>query len=168
MVKIAKTTETVTIPRAEYETLRTENESLEKQVAWFMELLQLSKRHQFGASSEKATAQTSNVQLNLFNEAETTAEPAVEEPAIEEVKAHKRKKSRKAVDRFPPDLPVETIEHRLHDDECVCPDCGGALHEMKQEVREELKLVPAKAVMSAMYKVFMRVGTAKRITTMCQ
>ena len=41
------------------------------------------------------------------------------------------------------DLPVETIEYRLPPEEQVCPNCGGPLHEMSTEVRQELKVIPA-------------------------
>ena len=57
-----------------------------------------------------------------------------------------RKKTRTAADRLPPDLPVEVIEHELPEDERNCPDCGNPLHAMGRETREELKLIPAKAV----------------------
>ena len=40
-------------------------------------------------------------------------------------------------------LPVETIEYRLSDEEQVCSCCGGNLHEMSTEVRQELKYIPA-------------------------
>jgi len=36
------------------------------------------------------------------------------------------------------------IEYRLPEEEQVCPCCGGKLHEMSTEVREELKIIPAK------------------------
>ncbi|OIQ57531.1 transposase IS66 family protein [Moorella thermoacetica] len=41
------------------------------------------------------------------------------------------------------DLPVEIVEHRLPAEEQVCPACGGPLHEMSTEVRQELKIIPA-------------------------
>ena len=40
-------------------------------------------------------------------------------------------------------LPVETIEYRLSEEEQVCSCCGGNLHEMSTEVRQELKYIPA-------------------------
>ena len=40
-------------------------------------------------------------------------------------------------------LPVETIEYRLSEEEQVCSCCGGKLHEMSTEVRQELKYIPA-------------------------
>jgi len=44
------------------------------------------------------------------------------------------------------DLPVEVIEHTLPIEERVCPNCGGEMHEMSVEVRQELKLIPAQAI----------------------
>jgi transposase len=44
------------------------------------------------------------------------------------------------------DLPVETVEYTIPEDERVCPDCAGTLTEMSTQVRRELKLVPAQVV----------------------
>jgi transposase len=115
---------------------------LERQVQWFMEQIRLAKRRQFGASSE----QTNAFQLNLFNEAEATADLSKPEPSLTEVKAHYRKRTRLTTDKLPEDLPVEIIEHELPESERVCPDCGGELHTMGRETREELRIIPAKAV----------------------
>jgi transposase len=127
--------ETVTIPKAEYE-------SLKQQVAWLMGQLKLSKHRQYGISSEKSEYD----QLGLFDEAEATACISDAEPGLEEVKAYRRKKSRDAAERLPSDLPVEVIEHELPTDQQVCPKCSGHLHVMGRETREELKIIPAKAV----------------------
>jgi transposase len=40
-------------------------------------------------------------------------------------------------------LPEETIEYRLTDHDQVCSCCGGKLHEMSKEIRQELKYIPA-------------------------
>ena len=44
-------------------------------------------------------------------------------------------------------MPVEVILHELPEEKRVCPDCGCPLHKMGEEVREELKIIPAKAVL---------------------
>ena len=124
------------------EELTAENERLRHQVQWLMEQFRLAKHKQFGAPSE----QTNLNQLNLFNEAEQTAALTVPEPEITEVKAHYRKKTRLTTDKLPEDLPVEIIEHELPEENRICPDCGCALHKMGEDVREELKIIPAKAV----------------------
>jgi len=133
MEKNTKPTETVTISKAEYE-------SMQQQIAWLMEQLKLSKKRQFGASSEKSEYD----QMNIFNEA--GADLSAPEPELAEIKAHQRKKSRGKADRLPPDLPVEIVEHELPEAERLCPDCDSAMHVMGRETRDELKLIPAKAV----------------------
>jgi transposase len=136
MKKMPIKEDNVTIPRAEYELMKS-------QIQYLMEQLKLSKHREFGASSEKSEYD----QLNLFNEAEVYAESLAVEPALTEVEKHYRKKRREAKDRLPEDLPVEVIEHRLPDNEQDCPACDGVLHVMgKEVVRRDLKLIPATAV----------------------
>jgi len=106
-----------------------------------MEQLKLSKHRQFGASSEKSVYD----QISLFNEAETTADVNIVEPELTEVAKHYRKRKRTANDRLPDDLPIEVIEHDLPADEQICPECGGDLHVMGRETRQELVLIPAQA-----------------------
>ena len=115
---------------------------LEQQVQWFMSQIRLAKHKQFGVSSE----QTNALQINLFNETESTVDFDASEPLLTKVKACSRKRTRLTTDKLPEDLPVEVIEHELPEDERVCPDCSGALHTMGREIREELKFIPAKAV----------------------
>ena len=115
---------------------------LEQQIKWLMSQIRLAKHKQFGVSSE----QTNVEQMNLFNEAEVAADPADPEPSLSEVKAHYRKRTRLTTDKLPEDLPVEIIEYELPEAGRVCPDCGGKLHTMGRETREELRIIPAKAV----------------------
>jgi transposase len=115
---------------------------LEQQIKWFISQIRLSKHKQFGASSEQTNAN----QMSIFNEAESNAELAVPEPKLTEVKAHYRKRTRLTTDKLPEDLPIEIIEHELPPKEQVCPDCGSELHTMGKETREELKIIPAKAI----------------------
>ncbi len=124
------------------EELTAENERLRHQVQWLMEQFRLANHKQFGASSE----QTDLNQLYLFNEAEQAADLTAPEPGITEVKAHYRKKTRLTTDKLPEDLPVEIIEHELPNEMRICPDCGCTLHKMGEDIREELKIIPAKAV----------------------
>lgn len=117
---------------------------LEQQVAWFMSQIRLAKHKQFGASSE----QTDGIQLLIFNEAESNADMTVPEPKLAEVKAHYRKRTRLTTDKLPKDLPVEVIEHTLPAEDCICPNCSSQLHTMGRETREELKVIPAKAIIT--------------------
>ncbi len=122
--------------------LTAENEHLHQQIQWLMAQIRLSKHQQFGVSSE----QTNTDQMCLFNEAEASADLSAPEPELSEVKKHYRKKTRLTTDKLPEDLPVEIIEHELSETERNCSDCGCELHRMGQETREELKIIPAKAV----------------------
>jgi transposase len=132
----------VSISRSEYETLKAQNAELTGQVNWLMEQMRLVRQKRFGASSEKSEYE----QLNLFNEVEVTADEKVAEPELAEVQAHHRKKAKESGDKLPADLPVEIVEHFLPEDQQICPSCGSQLHIMGKEIRRELKIVPAKAV----------------------
>ncbi|WP_036581430.1 IS66 family transposase [Paenibacillus darwinianus] len=111
---------------------------LSAKVKWYEEQFRLAQQKRFGTSSERSHPD----QLLLFNEAESEADPARDEPALETV-TYKRKKQQGKREAQLRDLPVETIEYRLPENDQVCPCCDGALHEMSTEVRAELKVTPA-------------------------
>ena len=139
------TTETVTISREEYDKLIAQNLEMQKQIKWLMDTIKLKNNKIFGSSSEKSNKEESD-QLSIFNEAEVESNLQVKEPELEEVKAHYRKKRTKK-DRLPEDLPVEEVEYTLPEEEQICPVCDEELHVIgKETVREELKIIPAKAV----------------------
>lgn len=127
----------------EIDELKRENEELRRQNEWLLAQLKLSKKRQFGASSEKS--EYDFAQLNLFNEAEACSDESVQEQELTEVKKHYRKRTRLTTDKLPEDLPVEVVEHKLPESEQVCPDCGNHLRVMGHESREELVLIPASA-----------------------
>ncbi|MBE3087913.1 MAG: IS66 family transposase, partial [Chloroflexi bacterium] len=121
--------------------LSEKNAQLEAKLQWFEEQFRLAKHRQFGASSEKTPAEQ---QALVFNEAEATAAPAPE-PTVETV-TYTRRKTKGRREAQLKDLPVETVTHRLPEDEQTCACCGGPLHELPEsmaEVRQELKIVPA-------------------------
>ncbi len=115
---------------------------LEQQLEWFMSQIRLAKHKQFDVSSEQSDV----AQPSIFNEAEANADMALPEPELAEVKAHYRKRTHLTTDKLPKDLPVEIIEYVLKDEDCICPKCSSEMHTMGKETREELKLIPAKAV----------------------
>ena len=140
-----KQEKTIEIPLHVYEDFLKQVEQiaeLKRQVEWLTEQFGLARHRQFGASSE----QTDDGRLCLFNEAEQTADLTAPEPEITEVKAHYRRKNRLTTDKLQEDLPVENVVHELPKARRVCPDCGHHLHKMGEEVREELKILPEKAV----------------------
>jgi transposase len=134
MGKIASTTENVA-------DLKNRIAELEALVKYYEGQFRLAKHRQFGASSEKSEYD----QLNLFNEAEATADVHATEPELVEIQKHYRKRTRLITDRLPEDLPVEVVEHDLPEDKQVCPQCGGDMHVMGREKRRELVIIPAQA-----------------------
>lgn len=116
----------------------TQIEQLEAKVRWFEEQFHLSRHKQFGASSERSIKE----QRHLFNEAEAIAEEGPVEEAVQTITYERKKPGRKPIPR---DLPIERIEYRLPEDKQNCEICGGPMHEMSEEVRHEVKLVPAQA-----------------------
>jgi transposase len=118
---------------------------LEALVKYYEEQFRLAKHKQFGASSEKSEYDVE--QINLFNEAEITADVKETEPELVEIeKQYRKRNKRPASERLPQDLPVEIIEYELESDGRLCAECGGELHVMGQQVRRELKIIPAQAV----------------------
>ena len=122
--------ETITISRAEYGELKSQNE-------WLMGRLRLLKKKQFGASSEQTKGQLDGQLSLLFNEAEAYAAPPGAQKTTQ-VAAHTRKQSGRVKDAVPDNIPVEVVEHRLNEEERVCPQCGELMREIGSEVRETL------------------------------
>lgn len=120
--------------------LEQRNAELTAKIAWYEEQFRLSKQRQFGKSSEKTPED--QIELPLFNEAEVCQNDQTEEPTFEEV-TYERKKTRRTRADTMKDLPIETIVYNLSPSEQVCSCCSGDLHEMKTEVRRELKVIPA-------------------------
>ena len=109
---------------------------------WYEEQQRLNAERRFCRSSEKQD----HGQLTFFNEAEVTVDSAKEEekeePTLEEVTYKRRKKNRSRKDNLE-NLPSETIEYKLKDDEKVCECCNGELHEMSKQTKQQLKIIPA-------------------------
>lgn len=136
----------VTISRAEYERFQAQSErisALEKQVEQLMEVLRLSRKKQFGSSSEKLSEDAYEQLSLLFNEAEAYL-PATEKKETTTVSAHTRqKRSSRLEEVLPEDVPVEVVEHRISAAELGCPSCGDEMVEIGKEVRRSLVMIPA-------------------------
>ena len=135
-------TEMVTIPRAEYEDLKAQNQ-------WLLEQLRVVKSKQFGSSSEKASEEVYGQFSLLFNEAEVYAEASekAEEPAIE-VRSHTRqRKSGKARDILPENAKVVEETHTLSEEERICPECGEVMQPIGTEVQEKIQIIPAQIIL---------------------
>lgn len=132
----------ITLSRAEYDALLAQNAELTNQVKWLMEQMRLARHKEYGPSSEKSKYDHED----LFNEPEATADMRFPEPELTEIQLHYRKKAKESKERMPADLPVERVEHFLPEEEQSCPECSSALHILGKDIRRELKLIPAKAV----------------------
>jgi len=119
--------------------LEQQNAELTVKLNWYQEQYRLSQIKRFGSSSE----QTHPDQLHIFNEAEVEAKPSSPEPQMQDVTGHRRKKQPGKREAQLENLPVEIIEYTLPPEEQVCACCGGDLHEMSTEVRQEIKVIPA-------------------------
>lgn len=117
--------------------------SLKVKIAWYEEQHRLSRLRRFGSSSEQTSPEQ---QALIFNEAEAVADAeAAEETQAEETITYNRRKNKAKglrADQLA-GLPTETIEYTLPPEEQVCSCCSNPLHKMSEEVRQELKVVPA-------------------------
>lgn len=139
--------EMVTISRAEYNefiSLKAQNAELSQQVNRLMEQIRLARQKRFGSSSEQVKFDVGKQLSLLFNEAEVFAIPEQPEPEKTAVAAHTRQKSSGSIEDILPDnVPVEIIEHRLPEEERLCPVCETVMQEIGKEVRRTLMIVPA-------------------------
>lgn len=96
----------------------------------------------FGPKSEKKPGVNPKQEL-LFNEAETFSDsPDKKQASVVATPAHK-KTGRKP---FPANLERHEILHELSKAERACPSCGAIRPEIGEERTEELRLIPAKAI----------------------
>ncbi len=130
-----KQTETVTISKAEYE-------NMQSQIDWLTERVRLLTKQRFGSSSEKITDEVTMNQIRMFNETEWTLDSAAKAEKTT-VKEYTRRRSGSVKDVIPEGTPVEKIEHRLSEEERICPECGTVMEEVGHEVRKTLIIVPA-------------------------
>lgn len=117
-----------------------QNSELAARLSWLEEQFRLNQQRMFGSSSEKTISNSD--QLELFNELEKEAQIDLEEPTLETI-TYNRKKKTGTREKLLKNLPVEIIEYHLPENEQVCSCCGGSLHEMSSETRQELKIIPA-------------------------
>jgi transposase len=94
-------------------------------------------RERFGASSEKLRGALELVLEDLEMQIAETVPAAVAPPApSSESQTTRRKPVRKPL---PPSLPREIVQHAAP---CACPQCGGALRPLGEDVTEVLEYVP--------------------------
>lgn len=137
-------TEMVTISRAEYE-------NMQAKIDWLTEQLLHAQRKVFGSSSEKADEAVMDQLSLIFNEAEAYADGAKKTEEKETVSVagynRQRKQSGSARDILPENAKEEVVEHRLSEEERLCPECGELMEEIGKEVVETVKVIPAQYIL---------------------
>ncbi len=97
-------------------------------------------RERFGASSEKLRGGIEQLELVLADLEEQIAEITLAEPEQPAPSTDSQISRRKPVRKpLPPSLPREIVEHAAP---CACPNCGGALRPLGDDVTEVLEYVP--------------------------
>lgn len=114
--------------------------NLETTVALYQEQARLVNQKKFGTSSEKFSGQTELI----FNEAESLVSKTEEEPALEQITYIRKKKSSPKNSIALDGLEVERIDYTLTQEERICPECEGVLHDMSTRIRSSLQVVPAR------------------------
>lgn len=121
----------------EIELLKIQKEELEAKVKFYEEQFRLTQQQKYGSSKDQV-----HPEQMAFNEVEKLSAQPAENPEVEEVLV-KRSTGRSKTKKKYEDLPVEEVYYGLSEEEKICPTCDHTLHEMKTEVRKELKVIPA-------------------------
>ena len=113
---------------------------LEALIKYYENQLLLSKRRQFGVSSEKSEIDVR--QINMFGE---TIDTSLPEPETEEIQYTRKKRKGKREEDLS-GLPVERVDYELPAEERGCSQCGESMRDIGVDIRRELKLIPAQVV----------------------
>ncbi len=143
-----RTTETITISRAEYTSMKQEIEQLANINNWLREQLEILKKNQFGSKRESASEEVIG-QMMLFDEPEVYAYLEEINRRSTTVAAHERVLEKERVfllDKLPPDAEVEVELHELDAEERKCPNCGTEMEAIGKEIVRSLEIIPAKFV----------------------
>jgi len=130
----------------EKENLLQENALQQAELVWFREQNRLAKQRQFGHSKDSGPEQLA---LFHFNEAEQYADLKMAEPVLampEQLPSLPRRRGRKQIGKrqaFWDKLPKKTTRISIPEEERLCSECGTELHKMSEEVRRELRVIPA-------------------------
>ena len=129
--------------------LKAELAEVNQKLSWLMEQIADHRRRQYGQSSEKGVY--AGIQPTLFD-GESQGEAVIHDVSPRDVRTPAKGRPRKQGEmstRLPDNLPVESVECVLPDDEQGCPVCGTEMRVIgKEVVRRELKIIPAKAAIT--------------------
>lgn len=148
MNSTTKNTESITISRAEYDSMKQEIEQLGSINNWLREQLENLKKNHFGAKRETASDEVIG-QMMLFDEPEVYAyleEITNRRTAVAEHERILKKERVFLLDKLPPNAEVQVEVHELNEEERKCPVCGSKMEEIGKEVVRSLEIIPAKFV----------------------
>ena len=121
--------------------LLTERDALiarkDKRIELLEQMLQVLRRHRFGARSEQFNAEQHGLWDAALSEdlaATKSAVEAVSPPRVERERAQPKRQP------LPADLP--RVVERIEPESCTCGQCGGALHTIGEEISEKLDIKP--------------------------
>jgi transposase len=117
---------------------------LQAEVQWYKEQFGLAKKRLYGPKSEPSPV---TQEAMLFNEAEACASDVLPDPECEKVTCNRRKKTPGRRQQQLENLPIEEIEYELTEEARTCPACSGSLHKMGEDVRQEIKVIPAQVIL---------------------
>ena len=141
-------TESITISRAEYDSMKQEIEQLAGINNWLREQLENLKKAQFGSKREAASDEVIG-QMMLFDEPEVYAYLEEFRNRKTTVAEHERVLKKERVfllDKLPLNAEVEVEVHALSEEERKCPVCGSEMKEIGKEVVRSLEIIPAKFI----------------------
>ena len=99
------------------------------------------RRMQFGRRSEQMDDTITQFELALEELESVRAEQTSDEPSASDDEAEPGVPAKPKRKPLPDHLPRESVKHLPED--CCCPDCGGALKKLGEDVAEVLEYVPA-------------------------
>ena len=102
------------------------------------------RRMQFGRSSERVTRQIEQLELRL-EELETGEAQEISQAAAEDRPRPIRERRQPKRKPLPDHLPRQEVVHEpAEDGACTCPDCGGAMARLGEDVTEVLNYIPGR------------------------
>lgn len=113
---------------------------LKDKLGSLIEQLRLARHKQFASSSEKQNPAQADM---FFDEAEMLIDDinSADNSATISVPGHERKKRGRT--KLPDNLPRIEVIHDLSDEDRVCENDGQPLHQIGEEVSEQLEIIPA-------------------------
>ena len=140
-----KTNNESSVLNKEILTLKDRVKELEVLVKFYEDQFALSKKRQFGFSSEKSEYdQLSMDSMDKIGDPGTI--PRDKEPDLEHVEEHYRKKKRTRSDSLPENIHIEEIHCSLPETEQRCTECDTEMEHFGNDSRKELVVIPAKVM----------------------